>query len=95
VRTWARERLAAYKVPQEIHVMRREDLPLTSTGKVQKFRLAEHLAATRGNAFRGGFLHVPSLLQQAAGGAPGLALDDIVSGIAIVLEASAAAAAAD
>jgi len=27
--------------------MRREDLPLTSTGKVQKFRLAELLAAAR------------------------------------------------
>ena len=42
-----RDALAAYKVPHEIHVMRREDLPLTSTGKVQKFRLAEILAATR------------------------------------------------
>jgi pyroglutamyl-peptidase len=49
-----------------------------------------HLAATRGRAFRGGFLHVPCLPQQAAGSAPVLALDDIVSGIRIVLEASAA-----
>jgi pyroglutamyl-peptidase len=47
-----------------------------------------HLAATRGHAFRGGFLHVPCLPQQAPSGAPGLALDDIVSGIAIVLEAA-------
>ncbi|MGH8648309.1 MAG: pyroglutamyl-peptidase I, partial [Burkholderiales bacterium] len=49
-----------------------------------------HLAATRGHAFRGGFLHVPCLPQQAAGNAPALALDDIVSGIRIVLEAAAA-----
>jgi len=48
LRALCRDALAAYKVPQEIHVMRREDLPLTSTGKVQKFRLAEHLAAARG-----------------------------------------------
>ncbi|MGH7372945.1 MAG: AMP-binding protein [Candidatus Rokuibacteriota bacterium] len=42
-----RDALAAYKVPQQIRVMAREGLPLTSTGKVQKFRLAEILAATR------------------------------------------------
>lgn len=48
-----------------------------------------HLAATRGHAFRGGFLHVPALPQQAAGGTPALALDDIVRGIGIVLEAAA------
>lgn len=47
-----------------------------------------HLAATRGHAFRGGFLHVPSLPRQAAGNA--LALDDIVRGICLVLEVSAA-----
>ena len=47
LRALCRDALAAYKVPHEIHVMRREDLPVTSTGKVQKFRLAEHLAATR------------------------------------------------
>ena len=42
-----RDALAAYKVPQQIHLMKREDLPLTGTGKVQKFRLAEQLAAAR------------------------------------------------
>jgi fatty-acyl-CoA synthase len=47
LRALCRDALAAYKVPQEIRLMRREDLPVTSTGKVQKFRLAEHLAATR------------------------------------------------
>ena len=44
---FCRDALAAYKVPQEIHVMAREHLPVTSTGKVQKFRLAEQLAAQR------------------------------------------------
>ena len=42
-----RDALAAYKVPQQIHLIKREDLPLTGTGKVQKFRLAEQLAAAR------------------------------------------------
>lgn len=47
LRALCRDALAAYKVPQEIHVMTREDLPVTSTGKVQKFRLALLLAAQR------------------------------------------------
>ena len=45
LRALCRDALAAYKVPQQIHVMAREALPVTSTGKVQKFRLAELLAA--------------------------------------------------
>jgi pyroglutamyl-peptidase len=54
-----------------------------------------HLAATRYLALRGGFLHLPYLPVQAArhadpaGGAPSMALDDIVRGIAIVLETAA------
>jgi fatty-acyl-CoA synthase len=48
LRALCRDALAAYKVPQEIRVMRREDLPVTGTGKVQKLRLAEQLAAARG-----------------------------------------------
>src|SRR5215475_5386972 len=47
LRAYCKDALAAYKVPQEIHVMTREDLPLTGTGKVQKFRLAEKLAGAR------------------------------------------------
>src|SRR5215471_16233705 len=47
LRAYCKDALAAYKVPQEIHVMTREDLPLTGTGKVQKFRLAEKLASAR------------------------------------------------
>lgn len=48
-----------------------------------------HLAATRRHAFRGGFLHVPCLPQQAPAGAPTLALEEIVRGIIIVLETAA------
>jgi pyroglutamyl-peptidase len=48
-----------------------------------------HFAAMRGHAFRGGFLHVPRLPQQAPAGAPALPLDAIVRGITIVLEAAA------
>ncbi|HEX5530831.1 MAG TPA: AMP-binding protein [Methylomirabilota bacterium] len=44
LRALCKDALAAYKVPQAIRVMAREDLPVTSTGKVQKFRLAEKLA---------------------------------------------------
>jgi pyroglutamyl-peptidase len=42
--------------------------------------------------FRAGFLHIPYLPEQAArvGGAPSMALDDIVRGIEIVLAVSAA-----
>ena len=52
-----------------------------------------HLAATGTQRFRGGFLHVPSLPQQvaAAAVAPSMSMpvEDIVRGIAIVLEVSA------
>ena len=47
-----------YQVSQAIHVMAREALPLTSTGKVQKFRLAEALA-------RGQVLHSDILPREA------------------------------
>jgi pyroglutamyl-peptidase len=51
-----------------------------------------HVAATRRLPLRGGFLHVPFLPSQAAqqGGAPSMALDDIVRGIEIVLGVAAA-----
>ena len=47
-----------------------------------------HVAANRGHAFRGGFLHVPRL-PHAVRNAPSMALDDIVNGIGVVLEAAA------
>jgi pyroglutamyl-peptidase len=51
-----------------------------------------HLAASRSLPLRGGFLHVPFLPSQAAqqGGAPSMALEDIVRGIEIVLGVAAA-----
>ncbi|OHV05446.1 class I adenylate-forming enzyme family protein [Mycobacterium talmoniae] len=40
-----RARLAAFKVPKRVVFYRAEDLPTTPTGKVQKFRLVQQLAA--------------------------------------------------
>ena len=50
------------------------------------------MAEAHAMGFRGGFLHIPYLPEQAArvGGAPSMALDDIVRGIEIVLAVSAA-----
>jgi pyroglutamyl-peptidase len=50
-----------------------------------------HFAAVRSGGYRGGFLHVPCLPQQAAPGAPSMALEDVARGIVIVLEAATAA----
>jgi fatty-acyl-CoA synthase len=47
LRTFCKAALAAYKVPQEFRLLRRDELPVTDTGKVQKVRLAEMLAAKR------------------------------------------------
>jgi len=49
-----------------------------------------HLAAARRRPYRGGFLHVPCLPQQARAGKPSLSLSDIVQGVEIVLEICAA-----
>jgi fatty-acyl-CoA synthase len=40
---FARERLAGFKVPRQWHEV--SEFPLTASGKVQKFRLAERLVA--------------------------------------------------
>ncbi len=51
-----------------------------------------HFAAARRHPFRGGFLHVPCVLQQArSGGEHSMPVEDIVRGIEIVLEATAQA----
>jgi len=50
LRAFCKQALAAFKVPQELRLFNRSELPLTATGKVQKFRLAEMLAAQRGAA---------------------------------------------
>lgn len=56
----------------------------------QVFYSLMHYAASSERPFRGGFLHVPRLLQQRTRGSegPAMALDDIVRGITIVLEAA-------
>jgi acyl-CoA synthetase (AMP-forming)/AMP-acid ligase II len=45
LRRHARRSLAAFKVPDEIHILRQ--IPRTPTGKVQRSRMAEHLKGTR------------------------------------------------
>jgi fatty-acyl-CoA synthase len=50
LRAFCKTALAAFKVPQEFRLMRRDELPVTATGKVQKFRLAELLARARAAA---------------------------------------------
>ena len=47
LRAFCKQALAAFKVPQEFRLLRRDELPLTDTGKVQKLRLAEMLAKER------------------------------------------------
>ena len=47
LRAFCKKALAAFKVPQEFRVMRRDALPVTATGKVQKLRLAEMLDRER------------------------------------------------
>jgi pyroglutamyl-peptidase len=50
-----------------------------------------HQAAQRGGVFRGGFLHIPYLPQQAQrhAGAPSMAIEHIVQGIEIILATAA------
>jgi len=43
LRAFCRRELAAFKVPEVFRVLKREELPVTATGKVQKFRLATML----------------------------------------------------
>ena len=50
-----------------------------------------HFAALHGQPFRGGFLHVPRLPQQADAAA-GMAVEDIVRAIGVVIETAAASA---
>jgi len=47
LRGFCKRALAAFKVPQEFRLLRRDELPVTATGKVQKFRLAEMLGRDR------------------------------------------------
>ena len=87
--------LATLPVRAAVAALRAEALPAElsmSAGTFvcnHVFYALMHLAATRHHAFRGGFLHVPCLREQAPAGAPSIALEEIVRGIRIVLEAAA------
>jgi pyroglutamyl-peptidase len=87
--------LATLPVRAAVASLRAEELPAELSMSAGTFVCNSvfyglmHLAATRRHAFRGGFLHVPGLPQPAAGNASSLALDDMVRGIVIVLEAAA------
>ena len=48
LRAHCKQALAAFKVPVHFRIMARADLPVTATGKVQKFRLQELLAEAFG-----------------------------------------------
>ena len=48
LRAHCKQALAAFKVPVHFRIMARADLPITATGKVQKFRLQELLAEAFG-----------------------------------------------
>jgi fatty-acyl-CoA synthase len=47
LRAFCRAALAAFKVPREVRLVKRAELPVTATGKVQKVRLSEMLAVER------------------------------------------------
>ena len=77
--------------------MRKAGLPATVSNTAGTF-VCNHIfyavmdmAEQHGMEYRGGFLHIPYVPEQAArvGGAPSMSLDDIVRGIEIVLEVSA------
>ena len=46
IRTFCRERLAYYKIPEHIRFV--ESYPMTLSGKVQKFKMREFEISTRG-----------------------------------------------
>ena len=88
--------LATLPVRAAVAALRAEELPAELSMSAGTF-VCNHvfyglmrLAAARKLPFRGGFLHVPCLPGQAAPGAPSMPLEDIVRGIVLVLEASAA-----
>jgi pyroglutamyl-peptidase len=87
--------LATLPVRAAVAALRAEDLPAELSMSAGAFVCNHvfyglmHLAATRRHPFRGGFLHVPRLPQQAQGSAPSMTAEDLVRGIEIVLEAAA------
>ena len=87
--------LATLPVRTAVAALRAEELPAELSMSAGTFVCNHvfyglmHLAATHRHSFRGGFLHVPSLPQQARGSTPSIAADDVARGIAAVLEAAA------
>jgi pyroglutamyl-peptidase len=87
--------LATLPVRAAVAALRAEEIPAELSMSAGTFVCNHvfyglmHLAATRRHAFRGGFLHVPCLQERAPAGAPSIALEEIVRGIHIVLEAAA------
>jgi fatty-acyl-CoA synthase len=43
VQAWVRERVASYKVPRTVRILRAGELPLTPTGKISKRLLKEQI----------------------------------------------------
>jgi pyroglutamyl-peptidase len=86
-------------IKRTVHALRQAGLPASVSNSAGAFVCNHvfyglmHHAATRGLAFRGGFMHLPYLPEQAANHpkAPSMALADIVRGIEIVLGVCAAA----
>jgi pyroglutamyl-peptidase len=81
-----------------VHAMREAGLPASVSNTAGTFVCNHvfyglmHYAATHGSRFRGGFMHLPYLPEQAAHHpkAPSMALDCLVRGIEIVLAVTAA-----
>lgn len=98
VRGGAPAHFATLPIKACVAEMRRAGLPAGISNTAGTF-VCNHIfyalmdmAGRHGLNYRGGFLHIPYLPQQAAlvGGAPSMALDDIVRGIEVVLAVSAA-----
>jgi pyroglutamyl-peptidase len=88
--------LATLPVRAAVAALRAEELPAELSMSAGTFVCNHvfyglmHIAAKRRHPFRGGFLHVPSLPQQAQGSAPSMTAEDIAHGIGMVLETTAA-----
>jgi pyroglutamyl-peptidase len=99
VRDGAPAHFASLPIKACVAELRRAGLPASVSNTAGTF-VCNHIfyalmdmAGRHGLAFRGGFLHIPYLPEQAAqlgGGVPSMSVDDIAHGIEIVLAVSAA-----
>ncbi len=89
---------ATLPIKAAVAELRRDGLPAAVSNSAGTFVCNHvfyglmHLAATASRPYRGGFLHVPYLPEEAAhqAGAPSMTLAQIVRGIAIILDVAAA-----